>query len=365
MACSLSLVAITVVARGGPMLPMSAAAASGVALGLALIFSPFLGGAFALVYGLAALRHGVRAGRLAVPAVLRYAVAAVPVGIAFGWCIASGTFEGASGAVAVGLSRRAMAAPVALLLLALGPTLLPAVAGLATAARRYPLHAAACGMATALFLLFFVTLTKEPIWIGWRAGQIFLVLAPAPVAALLAVIDDTRRRLAAAAVFAVALAAGLPTTAIDWWNAQDVGNTRMGPGFHWTVVVSRDAQAAVDWIRANTAENAVVQMSIGPRGRETWTLIPTFAGRRMAAGEPISLLAAPEYDERSTQADAMYSATDPAAAFRLARALRLDYVYLDAVERGAFGEAAIAKFDDVRYFQRVFASGAAAVYAVR
>lgn len=365
MACSLSLVAVTVAARGGSAVPLAATLAAGLSLGLALIFSPFLGGAFALIYGLAAVWNGARGGRRAVPIVSRYALAAVPVTLALGWCVGSGTFEGAGGAVAIGLSARAMAAPLTLLFLALGPTLMPAVAGLGTAVRRFPLHAVWCGMTAALFMLFFVTLTKEPIWIGWRAGQIFLVLAPAPVAALFAVLSDARRRLLAATVLVVVLAAGLPTTAIDWWNAQDVSNTSMGPGFRWTIGVSPDTRAAVDWIRTNTAPEAVVQMSIGPRGRETWTLIPTFAERRMAAGEPISLLAAPEYDERSAEADAMFRTADPTEAWRLARALRLDYVYVDQVEREAFGQQALAKFDDAHFFRRVFASGAAAVYAVQ
>ena len=40
---------------------------------------------------------------------------------------------------------------------------------------------------------------------------------------------------------------------------------------------------------------AIVQMEPMVRGREHWTLIPSFAGRRMAAGLPISLLPLPEY----------------------------------------------------------------------
>ena len=74
-------------------------------------------------------------------------------------------------------------------------------------------------------------------------------------------------------------------------------------------------------------------MSIGPRGRETWTLVPTFAGRRMAAGQPISLLHVAEYDERSGAIDAMYRSTDAVEAARLAREQRVDYVFVDAVER--------------------------------
>ena len=61
----------------------------------------------------------------------------------------------------------------------------------------------------------------------------------------------------------------------------------------------------------------------------------------------------------------MYKTTDAGEAWRLAHALRLDYVYLDRVEREAFGPAAIAKFDDSRYFERVFTAGAALVYRVR
>ena len=126
-----------------------------------------------------------------------------------------------------------------------------------------------------------------------------------------------------------------------------------------------DTQAALRWIREHTPADAVVQMSIEPSGRETWTLMPTFAERRMAAGKPISLLPVPEYQERSAQADAMYRTLDPAEAVRLARVLRLDYVYLDRVEREAFGEGAAAKFVDGRYFTSVFSEGAAAVFSVR
>ena len=91
----------------------------------------------------------------------------------------------------------------------------------------------------------------------------------------------------------VAFAAGLPTTAIDTYNAQDISNRAMGPGFPWTVTVDPAQQAAFAWIRRETPREAVVQMEPMVRGRATWTLIPTFAGRRMAAGLPISLVAQP------------------------------------------------------------------------
>ncbi len=52
-ACALGLVALVVAARGGTRMTWRAAASAGLALGFALIMSPFPGGAMILVYGLA------------------------------------------------------------------------------------------------------------------------------------------------------------------------------------------------------------------------------------------------------------------------------------------------------------------------
>jgi hypothetical protein len=284
---------------------------------------------------------------------------------ALAWCLAAGTFEGARGAVAIGLSRMAGAAPFAGPALALGPLLAVSMPALFLNRGTFRLHAAVAGLVVGFAMYYFVSLTSEPIWIGWRAGQILLVMLPALAAATLAVILDSGRRWMAVLLVALAAIAGVPTTAIDGYNAQDVTNAEMGPGFRWTVVVSPESQAALEWIRVHTPEDAVVQMSIAPRGRETWTLVPTFAQRRMAAGRPISLLAIPEYEERSKQTDAVFAIADAGEAARRARQLRIDYVYLDQVEREAFGPAAAAKFDDGRYFGLAFQRGSAAVYAVR
>lgn len=337
---------------------------AGIALGLSLVSSPFLGGSFALLYGLTAAWAAIARRRLA--GVFVAAIAAVPVGAALAWCVWSGTFEGAGGSVAIGLSRRAARAPWRTLALALGPILLLASIGLGAALkRRLPVYAAVASLAFGLFLLYFVTLTKEEIWVGWRAGQVILVTIPALAAAALAWLWDARRRLAAALAVIVA-ALGLPTTLIDAYNASDTSNFLVGPGeFKWTVALPRDSESAVNWIRTRTPRNAVVQMSIGPRGRETWTLIPTFAERRMAAGQPISLLRAEPYDRASRDADAMFATTDAAEAWRLARALGVHYVYVDEVERRAFGPAAIDKFKDPRYFSPVYWKADAEVIQVK
>ncbi len=44
-----------------------------------------------------------------------------------------------------------------------------------------------------------------------------------------------RSRAMAAIAATLLIAIGLPTTLIDDFNAQDIGNREMGPGFRWTI----------------------------------------------------------------------------------------------------------------------------------
>ena len=137
----------------------------------------------------------------------------------------------------------------------------------------------------------------------------------------------------------------------------------MGPGFPWTIVVTPPQQHAYRWLREHTPESAVAQMDPTARERSTWSNIPSFAERRMAAGLPISLLNVPEYRERSDQVARMYATADAALAFDIARKLRIEYVYVDEVERTAH-PGGIA-FDDWRYFQKVFEEFPVAIYRIR
>ena len=363
-ACALSLIALSVPAYAPLRRPLTGLVA-GIALGCALISSPAIGGAFSLIYGLTAIWCALRARSSWFGALLSTAPAAMPVIAALGWCIVSGTFEGAGGAVDFGLSRAATAAPFLIPALALGPLLIIAIPALALG-RRVNLQGAVSAAVVGFSLFYFVTLTTEPIWIGWRAGQILLVTLPALAATTIAhSLKHRASTLLVRVAVVVSMLVGLPTALIDLHNAQDVGNAAMGPGFRWTVVVPPDTQAAVEWIKRNTPSDAVVQMSVAPRGRETWTLIPTFAERRMAAGQPISLLRMREYDRQSQLADSMFKTHDAEEASRIARSLDLDFVYVDRVEREAFGEEAAAKFRDPRFFNEAFANGSAAVYEVR
>ena len=364
LACALGLVALTIAARAGPAMSWRAALGAGLALGFALILSPFPAGAMTLIY----------AGALVWAAVsqplrlIRQAAAVLPVALAFGWDVLNRTFEGAGGAIALGLSTGAKRSLGWILLLALGPVLVPAVAGIVvTALRREagPLRPAIAALVISLGLMFGVTLVLEPIWIGWRAGQVLLVTIAPLIAVTVAALRDRIGRTAAVAAVGVLLAIGLPTTLIDAYNAQDITNTEMGPGFRWTVVISPGEQEALEWIERRTPPDAVVQMSLEPRGRETWSLIPSFARRRMAAGLPISLLRTREYEERAARADRIFGSGDAEEASQIAHELRIDYLYVGQVERDAFG-AALAVLDArPDLFARDFQNGAAAVYAVK
>ena len=365
MAYALGLVAISVAAAAGSTAPSAAIAIAGLALGGSVAFNPLVGGIFALAFGLAVVLHALRRPKPAA-AIARHAIAVVPVLAAIAWCYAGQMVEGAGSALQFGLLGASRQAPLTTLMLSLGPILLIGLAGLwpSRAVRLGPLVPAILLATLALVLMYFVRLSVDTAWVAFRAGQMMLVALAALSARFIAVGWASRRRIFTASVVAVCLAAGLPTTMIDEFNAQDIANLAMGPGFPWTIVVTPDQQAAYRWIREHTPATTIVQMDPAARDRSTWSNIPSFAERRMAAGLPISLLRVPEYQERTDRVRAMYDAADPAEAARLARSLRIDYVYVDEVERKAHRGA--AQFDTgAQYFEAVFRRGAVGVYRVK
>lgn len=366
LSLALALVALSAAAAAGFAAGPGAALGIGAVLGLSTMANPFLGGVFGLVYGtamtFAALRGHGRADFLQLAV---HGAAAVPVAAAIVWCQANQMVEGAGAALTFGFGGDAANSPVATVLVSLGPVLVPALIGLwpARGLPAVPALIAASGLLIGLLLMHLVRIS-DGAWVGFRAGQIMQCVMPALVGRLLWVLS--RRRVIAAAVPAAAiLAIGLPTTAIDIYNAQDISNLRMGPGFPWTLTVSPAQQQAFAWIRTQTPRDAVVQMDVIARGRGHWSLIPTFAERRMAAGLPISLLATPAYTRRSEQVRDIYRAATPQEAWRLARWLHIDYLYIDHTEREAHGPL-LDKFERApAMFERVFANGEVVVYAVR
>lgn len=358
----LALSALATGVLAGAAAPVGAILCAGLALGLSTTMNPLIGGVCSLLYGAMML---VDAFRRPKPVLLlaRHALAALFVVAAVGWAAASRVMDGAGSALDIGFSGFSRHSPVITLLLSLGPVLVPALPGLfgaRTDVSRRAVVVAAAGILAGLLLLYLVRVS-EASWVGFRAGQILLVTIPVLVARTL----ETLRRGWRAALVTAVLLIGLPTTLVDTWNAQDIWNRRQGPGFRWTLWTTPDQQQAFEWIGRNTPADAIVQMEPMVRGREHWTLIPSFAGRRMAAGLPISLLPLPDYPERSEIVRRIFATADPNEASDLARRLRLDYLYVDAEDLAAY-PVGTAKFDaNPDRFEPVFRNGSVRVYRVR
>jgi hypothetical protein len=365
MAYALGLVALTIVTAAGSAAPTAAIVVAGIALGGATLINPFVGGLFSLVWGAAVVLDAFRSGD-AVRRILRHALAGVPVVLAVGWCVANQMVEGAGGALQFGRLGDARHAPLQSLMLSLGPVLVAAIVGLPVVSAFRRNSAAALLAATSLLVMHFVRLDVDTSWVGFRAGQMFLAAAPALIAAGLAA-AGTWRRIAIAVTIAAALV-GAPTTLIDTYNAQDITNFSESPIGPWTVTVTPDETQGLEFLRRITPATAIVQMDPLARERSTWSLIPSFAQRRMAAGRPISLLGGTEngseYGERSLRVQRMYQTGSAKEAWELAHALRIDYVWVDRIERAAY-PGGLAKFDEAAYFIPVFQNAEVRIYRIR
>jgi hypothetical protein len=353
MSAALGLLAMPIAGAAGVNAPIGAIALAGIALALSTTFNPLIGGLFSLIYGTVVVADAV--GTRQIAPILRHAVAAVLVGAAVGWCMGNDMVEGAAGVVLYGLGGYAVNRPVATLMLSLGPLVMPALFGI-WPPWRLPRRAwpALVGAVLGLLVFYFVRLSVEASYIGFRAGQLLQLALPGLAAlffarlwkpgSALGVARSWRGRAAAAGIAVMLLAVGLPTTLIDTYNAQDIGNRRMGPGFHWTVTLTPDEQEAYQWLRTETARDAIVQMDPIAHGRETWSQLPTFAERRMAAAQPISLMNIPEYTERSRKAHRIYAERNVEIAAALARELGIDYVFIGPAEQKGNPAASLQKF---------------------
>jgi hypothetical protein len=366
MAYSLALIALTGASAVGSTGSLAAIFVMGIALAGATALNPFVGGIFALAWGGAMIVDALRRpGR--VVAIGRQLLAAVPVALALLWCIASSMVEGAGDSLQFGAHGASTHAPVWSLFLSLGPVILLALAGCALIRRTTirPLAPAIVVGVLSLAVMYLVRLRVDTEWIPFRAGQMLLVTAPALMAYGLAAVWNRRAlRPLAGVAFVALLLLGLPTTVIDAFNAQDIENDHEGVGFRWTMVIPPEEVQAFAWIRRSTPLDAVVQMEPIVREREGWSLIPSFAERRMAAGLPISLMEVPAYRQTSERVQVMFATPRAQEAWDIAKGLHIDYIYVDATDRAKYPET--DKFDrSPNFFEHVFRRGAVGVYRVR
>ena len=362
-ACALGLIGALVAATAGAKASTRAIWLAGLSLGLSTCFNPFVGGVFSVIYGLSVALDAFTHSD-AVRTIARHTLAAIPVAAAIGWCVVNKVVGGAGAAVSFGFSGNASRNTVLVLLLSTGPVLIPAIAGLWPwrSLPPQPARVAVVGVLVSLLLMHLLTLS-EGSWVGFRTGQILLLMLPLLIARLLWALTRFGTG-AAVAAGVVVLLVGLPTTVIDTYNAQDISNRKLGPGgFRWTVPVTAPQQAAFNWVQAHVPEMAIVQMEPMLRGRDHWSLIPSFAQRRMSAGLPISLLPTPEYPAGSAQVQRIYRTSDPLEARDLAKARGIEYFYIDGDDRAAYPEG-IAKFT-APYFERMYDRRGVAIVRVR
>jgi hypothetical protein len=353
MSYGLGLVALTPVAVVGSAGSVTLIVLCGLALAGATMLNPFVGGVFAVAWGLAAAIDALSRPN-PVTGVLRHVLAAIPVALALAWCSAAHMVDGAGDTLAFGFWGPPAYSTVTVLMLSLGPVLVPAVAG-AFARADVPIRRLLPSLALvilALGIMHLVRLRVDTAWVPFRAGQMLLVTIPAIVARGLAALNRSSMKFAGVALVAILFAIGTPTTIIDARNAQDVDDLDDGPGFHWTLVLDHDEEKALRWIQTKTPPNALVQMEPMIRDRdahpggwgERWSLIPSFA--------------------KSAVVRAAFQSLDAHEAWTIARRLHIAYYYVDALDRKTY--AGTAKFDrSPELFTPVFRAGEVAVYAVK
>jgi uncharacterized membrane protein len=155
----------------------------------------------------------------------------------------------------------------------------------------------------------------------------------------------------------------VPTVAIDIFNAQDITNRRQGPGFPWTLIITPDERAALDWLKHSTPPEARVQFEPEARGNGHWSLIPAFGERRMVAGLPIAMIPLKKYQSATRDVrQGIFQAGTAHDAYAMATYLQIDYLLVSDVERQRY-PTAIAAFDSQPgLFAPVFRNTSVTIY---
>lgn len=136
-------------------------------------------------------------------------------------------------------------------------------------------------------------------------------------------------------------------------------------GLRWLSLSSPGDPGAIDWLRANARDDAVVLEAFGDdysafgHGR-----ISTFTGRATVigwAGHEVQW----QHDvgSRSTDVQTLYTATDAAATEQLIARYGIDYVVAGPIEETTYGDAGLAKWDALG--ERVYSRDGTTVWALR
>jgi hypothetical protein len=374
VAVTLGLIVLLVHVRARRPDSVGAGAVEGMMLGAALAISSFNGLLFVSWYAVAqVLALALRRPRPVVTWIAARSTAAVIVLGSLGLTLGLGMVQRTPGAFIWGWNEYFLRGPWRFVLLSFGPGLFLAPLGISACVRASMRLATALAAVVAVCIAAFLLIDlkgHENTYVTFRTGHLIFVV----LAVLLAFATDAWRRwpsavrMATATLWLLGVVAAVPTVAFDWCNARDTSNVAISPGgFPWTMRISHDDQAAIEWVRSSVATDAHVQTdgSASARARTEWAFVTAFLGRRMGVGSGIFELNPLRFDPMLDEIHAAYSTVDARYAFDVFRRYGVDFVYIGDVERAkdASGIAKFAAHPDL--FTRVFSHGSAEIFAVR
>jgi hypothetical protein len=359
----IGLLAIALRTRGRDAVAFGAA---GVCLGLSIAISSFAGlmvTAGAALFEAASLARAFSLRR----AIVHALAAGVPLGLATALVFALRYVDNSGSVVELTLNRMAVHDFWWVTFLSFGPVLIVgALAMVMTRNGPYrPGIFGALAAASILFYFFVNVRDHQDVYVGWRVGHFLFMSAAVVIGALfesLQHVGGTARR--AWAVVAIVFLAGLPTSAIDVYNTQDITNHGQMPAGHWTLRLHPDDLQIFDWIRHNTDPKAIFQVDPVLRDPEHWAYLPAFAERRMAAGIPISMIPLAKYQKASDQIRLIYD-EQPLLAYERAVRAHVNYILVGPQERQ--GHPGVEdRFNEIAdRLPLVFRNGTIAIYEVR
>lgn len=293
--------------------------------------------------------------------------AAVPLAAATGLVLALGYVDNSGSVVEIAVNRMALRDFWWVTFLSFGPVLIlcaAAVPFLWTQPRGLGIFAA-LAVSCVIFYFFINVRDHQDVYVGWRVGH-FLFMAATVVTGVL--FERLHRvppefRSFAWIVVAIVLMTGLPTTAIDIYNTQDITNFTEAPAGRWTLRLTPDDLQVFDWLKHNTDPSAIVQIDPAPRDPEHWAYVPAFGERRMAAGLPISMVPLAKYQQASAEIRTIYD-EEPLSAYEHAVRAGINYVIVGPPERAGH-DGVEKRFDSIpQLMPLVFRNNTISIYAV-
>ena len=332
---AIGMIGLIAIARRIRPVDATAFAIGGVCLGLSVAISSFAG---LMLTAAAAIYEGVAVLRILDwrRAFVHAGAAAVPLAVCTGLVLALRYVDNSGSVVELAVNRMALRdfwwvtflsfGPVMLLCAATAPVLWKQPRGLGIFA--------ALAVSCAFFYFFVNVRDHQDVYVGWRVGHFLFMAATVVIGVLferLYTLPVEYRSFAWIGV-AIVLMAGLPTTAIDVYNTQDITNFSQAPAGRWTLRLTPDDLQVFDWLKHNTEPSAIVQVDPAPRDPEHWGYLPAFGERRMAAGLPISMVPLAKYQQASAEVRTIYD-EEPLFAYEHAVRAGINYVIVGPPER--------------------------------